>query len=93
MKVYRAIDFMVDGKQVYYFVMDDGRILVNDSSFVGDAIPTSLTKECFYHGMNNGKYILVYNKSEKPFIHSRHFWCNVFIITVALIACVGFILL
>lgn len=93
MKVYRAIDFMVNGKQVYYFVMDDGRILVNDSSFVGDAIPTSLTKERFYHGMNNSKYILVDNKSEKPFIHSRNFWCNVFIITVALIACVGFIFL
>lgn len=40
----------------------------------------------------NGYFVEMPNP-DKPFIHSRHFWCNVFIITVALIACMGFIFL
>ncbi|ATW57834.1 hypothetical protein [Escherichia phage vB_EcoS_011D2] len=93
MKVYRAVDMFVNGKQVYYFVMDDGRILVNDSSFVSDAIPTSLTNECFYHGMENGKYILVEKKNEKPFYKRGDFCANVALITIMLIFAVGFIFL
>lgn len=93
MKVYRAVDMFVNGKQVYYFVMDDGRILVNDSSFVSDAIPTSLPKEMFYHRMEKGKYILVENKNENPFYKNGDFWHNAALITILLIISMGFIFL
>lgn len=48
--------------------------------------------ELFTKLVANGSFVKMPNP-DKPFIHSRNFWCNVFIITVALIACVGFIFL
>lgn len=48
--------------------------------------------ELFNNLVANGSFVKIPNP-DKPFIHICHFWCNVFIITVALIACVGFIFL
>lgn len=77
---------------VYYFVMNDGTILVNDVPTTKGAFESALSKEAFYESVANGKIIHVFEqKKTKRF--KCDFWCNVFIITVALIACAGFIFL
>lgn len=104
MKVFTTVGFRTNH---YYIVNDDGVIFASHKPFFdGDKFfKSAFSNEDILVSMCNRGSLLPYNKEakdfvdnenrklNKSFIHSRHFWCNVFIITVALIACVGFIFL